>query len=284
MPTPFPFVSGAVLTAANLNSITELPTRTLTTSGAAVAADAYSRVILNGSTITYTVNSATFTAGQVVQIYNANSTTATIAAGTGGVTINSAAGLTIQQWQGATLYAVSSTSFVLFDTAITSTTPGLELVKTQTIGNAVSSVNVTDAFSSSYENYKIIVSSGVASTGNSMILTLGATASGYSRFAIFGTYNATTVSGANTNNGTGWADVVYGTTNTLNGEFDLYSPNLAKNTHLHSRVSASGAGLAGIYVTQGGYLADTTQYTAFTLTTNSGTVTGGTIRVYGYKN
>lgn len=112
MPTPFPFVSGAVLTAANLNSISELPTRTLTSSAAAVAADAYSRVILNGTSITYTINTSTFTAGQVVQIYNANSTNATIAAGMG-ITLNGAGGLTLAQYQTAELYAVSATAFVL---------------------------------------------------------------------------------------------------------------------------------------------------------------------------
>jgi hypothetical protein len=31
-------------------------------------------------------------------------------------------------------------------------------------------------------------------------------------------------------------------------------------------------------------LNDTTAYTAFTLTTSSGTITGGTIKVYGYQN
>ena len=31
-------------------------------------------------------------------------------------------------------------------------------------------------------------------------------------------------------------------------------------------------------------LADTTQYTAFTIAPNTGTLTGGTIRVYGYSN
>jgi hypothetical protein len=33
-----------------------------------------------------------------------------------------------------------------------------------------------------------------------------------------------------------------------------------------------------------GFLNDTTSYTAFTLTANSGTLTGGEIRVYGYQN
>jgi hypothetical protein len=41
--------------------------------------------------------------------------------------------------------------------------PALTLIKTQTIGTAVSSVTVTGAFSTTYDNYKIIVSGGVAS-------------------------------------------------------------------------------------------------------------------------
>lgn len=131
MPTPFPFVAGQVLTAAQLNSISELPTRTLTGSGAAVAADAYSRVILNGTSITYTINTSTFTAAQVVEIYNANSTTATIAAGAG-ITLNGAAGLTLAQYQTAELYAVSATSFILWksDVSVTSITASTATVAT----------------------------------------------------------------------------------------------------------------------------------------------------------
>jgi hypothetical protein len=33
----------------------------------------------------------------------------------------------------------------------------------------------------------------------------------------------------------------------------------------------------------GGYLNDATSYTAFTITASSGTMTGGTITVYGYR-
>jgi len=46
---------------------------------------------------------------------------------------------------------------------------GLDLVKTQTVGTAVSSVTVSDAFSSSYDSYKIIAT-GVAATGNGNVI------------------------------------------------------------------------------------------------------------------
>ena len=57
----------------------------------------------------------------------------------------------------------SSVDTTLF-TALGGTYPGMRLVKKQTIGTAVSSVNVTNAFSATYENYLILISGGVAST------------------------------------------------------------------------------------------------------------------------
>ena len=58
--------------------------------------------------------------------------------------------------------------------------------------------------------------------------------------------------------------------------------NLAKNTIIVGR--SAQASTTGLAMWQNGYLNDTTQYTAFTLTPGSGTLTGGTIRVYGYQN
>lgn len=140
MTTPLPFQSGATLLASQLNSIFAKPTRSLTANGTAIATDNYSRVILNGTSITYTVNSATFDVADVVEIYNANSTTATIAAGSG-VTINQAAGLTLAQWQSATLYAVSSTSFVVWKSDSSSFTNDSASVATS---QSTSSTSYTD--------------------------------------------------------------------------------------------------------------------------------------------
>lgn len=174
MPTPFPFVSGATLLASQLNSITELPTRTLTANGTAVAADAYSRVILDGSSITYTINTSTLTAGQVVELYNANSTTATIAAGAG-VTLNGAAALTLAQYQTAELYAISATSFVLWKSAslatilqVKSTTKTDTFTTTSTSFTDITglSVSITPSATSSkvlvFTNFQASVSADIA--------------------------------------------------------------------------------------------------------------------------
>jgi len=56
---------------------------------------------------------------------------------------------------------------------------GLVYIKQQTVGNAVASVTVSDAFSSTYDNYKITYTGGASSGGGALKLTLGATVTGY---------------------------------------------------------------------------------------------------------
>jgi hypothetical protein len=161
---------------------------------------------------------------------------------------------------------------------------GLWLVKTQTIGTTVSSVTVSDVFSSSYDNYRIIVSGGIASTNVELRLTLGATATGY-----YVSYNGNNWGGSavevRAQSNATFATVGVATANNIHVSMDVFEPNAAKRTRfffdiVQSQTSTdlfnSGAG--------GGFLNDATQYTAFTLTTNTGTLTGGTIRVYGYRN
>ena len=156
---------------------------------------------------------------------------------------------------------------------------GLWLVKSQTIGTTVSSVQVTGAFSSDYDNYLITVNGGVASTGVNLRLTLGATAAGY----YYGGQNISWAGSSSAVNGSNVAFWLagYGTTGTLELNATIGSPNLAKistirTLYVNPDTGSSGGILAGM-------LNDTTQYTAFTITTNTGTMTGGTIRVYGYR-
>lgn len=160
---------------------------------------------------------------------------------------------------------------------------GAWLITNQTIGTAVSSVAVTSAFSTDYDNYLILVSGGVASTTNSLNLTLGATATGYYYSGIkLASYAATSITGDAAQNTTSFPGVVQGTTTSLNGRFELFQPFATKNTHVHYVSSQSLT--TGQFHTRGGYLADTTSYTAFTLTTSTGTITGGNIYVYGYRD
>jgi len=155
------------------------------------------------------------------------------------------------------------------------------LVKTQTIGTAVASVTVTDAFSATYDNYRIIISGGAGSTNDRLKMTLGATTTGYYNSAIGQSYANATVAGA-VSNGAAWDFIGYFNTDGIGLNMQLLAPNLAKNTFINGVYAQNLTTGAGFSV--GGYVANTTQYTAFTIITNAGTLTGGTIRVYGYAN
>jgi hypothetical protein len=161
------------------------------------------------------------------------------------------------------------------------TTTGLVLLASQTIGTAVSSVVVNNAFSAAYDNYYITVTGGVGSTTGYLGMQLGATSTGYYRVNIIAPYTTGTLSTFQSTNASSWFAVFPFTTNSISGFADLQNPFTAKNTHFFSRGSQSDtAGEIGI---NSGYLANTTSYTGFTLNTSTGTITGGTIKVYGYK-
>jgi hypothetical protein len=159
--------------------------------------------------------------------------------------------------------------------------PGLVLISTTTIGTTVSSVTVTGAFSSSYDNYKIIVGGGTSSVQESLLLSLGATVTGYYAGIVGAIYSTAAVDLGSRNNAASWT---IGATNTngMGASLDLIAPNLAKNTFIFGMRAINGTGNAGGI--HSGFLNNTTQYTDFTLSTGSGTLTGGTIKVYGYAN
>jgi len=161
---------------------------------------------------------------------------------------------------------------------------GLWLVKTQTVGTGVASVTVTDAFSSTYDNYRIIWTGGTVSVLALVEVYMGATPGGtaYQSARV----SATTGGVANnvgTANGDRWTFGGVGSTTFAIVEFDLYGPQAARRTGFHAQYYEFGTSVA--FGTTTGILDNTTQYTSFTLDGNGGaTLTGGTIRVYGYRN
>jgi hypothetical protein len=162
-------------------------------------------------------------------------------------------------------------------------TAGLTLVKAQTVGTTVGSVAVTDAFSATYDNYKITYTGGLGSTSGGITMILGATVTGYYSSIIFGSsYGASGPTYAGSANTANWTFMGIASTASASVNAEINCPFLTVNTLMsHSRSDAATAGTAG---TGQGYLANSTSYTGFTLTPASGTLTGGTIRVYGYAN
>jgi hypothetical protein len=159
---------------------------------------------------------------------------------------------------------------------------GLWLVKTVTIGPTVPSVPVTDAFSADFDNYRIVVAGGVASTNNGLNLTFGATVTGYTRTGISMNHGTTTVTGIAQQSQTSISNIGLGSANNLSLAFDCYSPFLADRTVVNGFGMRATAGQSVNWLS--GYVDNNTSYTDFTLTVTSGTITGGTIRVYGYRN
>jgi hypothetical protein len=159
---------------------------------------------------------------------------------------------------------------------------GLQLIKTQTIGSAVSSVAVTGAFSATYDSYKILVTGGVGSTDASIQVQLGATTTGYYG-GWGGAVFSTGVSDAGSySNQTAFTNAGRTSANTSYMNIELQNPFLTKNTFAqYTWVVNSTTGRSR---QTGAYLNDSTSYTGFTLIAESGTFTGGTIRVYGYVN
>ena len=155
---------------------------------------------------------------------------------------------------------------------------GLVYVKSQTVGSGVSSVQVTGAFSSDYDAYKIVYTSGVASTSNTLGLRLGSTTTGYNGWVVYGTSTSNTVNGLALNNGNGFTYAGAGTGSNTFLAVELIGPYQPKNT-MFSNTSPIGT----VYGNMAAMLSNTTSYTDFTIYTDAGTITGGTIIVYGYR-
>jgi len=168
------------------------------------------------------------------------------------------------------------------DATVFANAPGLTLIKSQVIGTAVSSVNVTGAFSATYQNYKILVSGGVGSALALCGMKLGATTSGYYMGQSATNYAGSAALGA-VSNGAIFTRMSVVSTTSLAMDFEVQNPFASTYTFVRStyfdNTITTGAG--GVSV---GFVDNTTSYSDFTIVPASGTLTGGTIRVYGYKN
>jgi hypothetical protein len=158
---------------------------------------------------------------------------------------------------------------------------GLELIKTQTVGTTVSSVAVTGVFSATYDQYKIVLSGGASSANTSLNLKLGAASNGHNTQFIFSTWTST--SGSPTLNGganaANFTFVGSGLTSTLSMSLDVINPFTATPTQLWG-LGNQNSSTSGLFQ---GYHTASTSFTDFTISTVTGTLTGGNIAVYGYR-
>jgi hypothetical protein len=154
---------------------------------------------------------------------------------------------------------------------------GLVFVKSQTIGSGVGSVTVTSAFSSTYDNYLIVMSDTVGSTNTALTCQLGSVTTGYRYSFLYTTYTSSPLA-VGTSAAAAFEYCGAITSTSGHAYFSLQNPFLTKNTFMQG--AAANTSYAG---NTSGVLATTDSYTAFTIITAAGTMTGGTIAVYGYR-
>ena len=156
---------------------------------------------------------------------------------------------------------------------------GLVLVKTQTVGTAVSSVTVTGAFSSTFDNYLVAVDGVTSSINTGATKSLSGATSGYSYTLIYTNW-AGTVNGLGGSGSSAWQFCGVFLTAGSAYAVPIFEPNRAGPTRVGT-VAYVDSGAGGTMV---GYHSTATSYTGFVIAPGSGTMTGGTIRVYGYNN
>jgi hypothetical protein len=182
--------------------------------------------------------------------------------------------------------AIQGADTTLF-TALGGAYPGLRQIKKQTIGTSVSSVTVTGAFSSTYEAYKIVLanvtmSSTVATTALLCKMHDGTNPAnsnyqmGLARMDIA----AGTVGGSTIQNGTAGVVVGRATGDKFGGTFELVNPFTATHT-VFTDLSAVNVSTGYMYKGAGMHQTSTS-YSGFQIIVDAGTLTGGTIYVYGY--
>ena len=286
------FTAGQVLTASEMNSLQandfNLSVTTQTDNYTLVTADKGTREVANKATaITFTVPSATFAAGDTVEIHNIGAGTLTLSGS--GVTINSADVLTVAQWQGGTLYFTSASAAIWFPRAKTVSAGGLVYL-TGTSFSAVSSVSFpNNTFTSTYRNYRVILTITDNSTDDTtlaMRLRASGTddATGYYG-ALFGVnYAADTFRVSRANNATSFP---LGNMRTTVGfdqayTFDVINPQQATTTQWMGNGTPYFASDNG-GATFGGVENSATQFDAMSFIPGAGTITG-TYRVYGYAD
>ena len=158
------------------------------------------------------------------------------------------------------------------------TNTGLAFISTTTVGSAQTSVTVASCFSSTYDNYRIVISGGPASGSgdNASFQLSGITGSVYQTAGSTVTYGTASVNGFAPAAGTTWLPGYVGV-NFTSIVMDVINPNVAKYKGMHTN---SAAQFNYLFT---GQCTSTSLATGFTFAIASGTMTGQVITVYGYR-
>lgn len=168
--------------------------------------------------------------------------------------------------------------------------PGLVKIIDQSF-SASSAVSVNNCFSSTYDNYKMLLDINSFSTTDAWIfmrLRASGTDDSGANYQTVRVYAQSTSSGGDTNGGGDNTKFIIGYASSSYPDrpassYDILSPNLARNTTIlgtHYYVTSTALGTLNC-VTGSHY--QSTQFDGISFSLGAGTF-GGTIRIYGYRN
>jgi len=276
------FTTGQVLTAAQMTSLQQTAmgggsATAKTASYTLAAADAGATIIMNAAgTTAITVNTSLFSAGDTVFIQNIGAGVSTITAGT--ATVSTAGSLALAQYDSGTLYftATGASIFSKFGGG-GAAAGGLTYINTVSFSGSTG-VNVNDVFSTTYDNYRIVLLGTVSTATVSMRLRVSGTdtSTGYEYVRLY-------VSGGSVGTDTDvvgndeWFLGSFDTTNQSLSTYDIASPFLAEKTAIYG--GGGNVNLNTMNINAGNQT-DATSFTGFSILCVNGMT--GKVAIYGY--
>ncbi len=160
---------------------------------------------------------------------------------------------------------------------------GLVLVKETTIGSSVSSVTVTDAFSSTFQNYRVVVNVLSASSALGVRVRVNNITTNYfsSKYGV--RFNGGTFTGLVNNDATYMDFGSCGSSAGGSMTFDVVRPFATQKT-LFNGTACYALTNTGGNVWYAGFHNSALSVTSLTFLTSTGTISNGKIRVYGYND
>jgi hypothetical protein len=284
----YPYVAGAVLLAADLN--TDFASKSDTapainaqtgTTYTFVLADATAGKTItasNASASTYTVppqSSVAFSAGALLRVTNLGAGVVTFA-GDVGVTVTNTQG-TLRQFETATLIRTGSDAWTVtkFGDA------GLVRIATATAA-AGSSITFNDVFSTNYRRYLLMIS-GTASAATGLLARLRVSGADNtsSNYAFGGTFVSDTAGPTRDYSSTTQWAISSANTTTFSSVATIVDPFLSSPTEFHSDFTAAGA--TSTYGVYSGWFNGSTSFTGLTIYPLSGTITAQAA-IYAYAD
>lgn len=188
-------------------------------------------------------------------------------------------------YEGQMIYETDTNRLVIYDgsawvyIADTDTPPGLEFIKKETLTSG-STKEITSVFSSTFTNYRVVISELQTSTQANIYFRFGTTTSAYYGTYYYDKFDAASTGTVRKNNG---GELQISIADNYSGDsvvsFDVGGPNTTASRKNITGTSY-GSGWTGWF---GGAVVSSTQFTSFTIGTASGTFSAGNVFVYGYR-